>query len=62
MRRTGLVLLAAGLFTAGCSDFRDLFTSHAETAARVDSRELPSARVADLLKRFVHRRMQAGRP
>lgn len=49
MRRVGLTVLVAGIAVAGCSSFRDVFTSHAETAARVGSRELKSARVAEII-------------
>jgi PPIC-type peptidyl-prolyl cis-trans isomerase-like protein len=52
MRRIGLVVLAAGILATACGSFRDVFTSHAETAARVGSRELPSARVAEIINRL----------
>ena len=48
MRRLGVVLLV-GL--TGCSSFRDVFTSHAETAARVGEHQLKSAYVADIISR-----------
>jgi hypothetical protein len=35
-----------------CGSFRDVFTSHAETAARVGSRELPSTKVAEIITRL----------
>ncbi|HEV8196940.1 MAG TPA: peptidylprolyl isomerase [Gemmatimonadales bacterium] len=52
MRRVGFAVLVAGVAVAGCSGFRDVFTSHAETAARVGSRELKSARVAEIIGRL----------
>lgn len=54
MRRLRLlsVTILAGLSVAGCDNFRDLFTSHAETAAKVGTRELASPRVADMLMRL----------
>jgi hypothetical protein len=52
MRRVGFAVLVAGVMVAGCSSFRDVFTSHAETAARVGSRELKSARVAEIISRL----------
>lgn len=52
MRRVGLTVLVAGLAVAGCGSFRDIFTSHAETAARVGSRELKSERVAEIISRI----------
>jgi hypothetical protein len=52
MRRVGFAVLVAGVAVAGCSSFRDVFTSHAETAARVGSRELKSARVAEIISRL----------
>src|SRR5258706_11861095 len=51
MRRVGLAVLMAGSALTGCSSFRDVFTSHAETAARVGSRQLKSAFVADVITR-----------
>lgn len=52
--RLGLTVatLLTGLSAAGCSNFRDLFTSHADTAAKVGSLELSSERVADMLLRL----------
>lgn len=52
MRRVGFAALVAGVTIAGCSSFRDVFTSHAETAARVGPRELKSARVAEIITRL----------
>ncbi|NOT06754.1 MAG: hypothetical protein HOP28_00975 [Gemmatimonadales bacterium] len=49
MRRVGLAVVAVAVAVAGCSGFKDAFTSHAETAARVGSRELKSARVAEII-------------
>ena len=37
---------------AGCSSFRDVFTSHADTAARVGNKELESAKVAEIITRL----------
>jgi PPIC-type peptidyl-prolyl cis-trans isomerase-like protein len=51
MRRVGLAVLMAGTTLTGCSSFRDVFTSHAETAARVGSHQLKSAYVADIISR-----------
>lgn len=52
MRKVGLAVLAAMGLVSGCSSFRDVFTSHAETAARAGSRELKSARVAELISKL----------
>ena len=49
MRRVGLAVLVAGIGVAGCGSFRDVFTSHVDTAARVGNKELPSARVSDII-------------
>src|ERR1044071_888267 len=50
MRRAGVAAaILAGAALAGCGSLRDIFTSHAETAARVGSRELKSARVAEII-------------
>ena len=51
MRRAGLAVLIAGSALTGCSSFRDVFSSHAETAARVGTRQLKSAYVADIITR-----------
>jgi hypothetical protein len=51
MRRAGFLVVTAALAAGGCSSFRDIFTSHAETAARVGGRELKSARVAEIISR-----------
>jgi hypothetical protein len=50
--RLPLVSILVALSVAGCDNFRDLFTSHSETAAKVGSRELASPRVADMLMRL----------
>lgn len=50
--RFGLAIVAAGVLVTGCSKFRDMFTSHADTAARVGDKELGSARVADIINRL----------
>ncbi|HLG04890.1 MAG TPA: peptidylprolyl isomerase [Gemmatimonadales bacterium] len=53
MRRlvlAGSLGLIAG--TAGCGSFRDVFTSHADTAARVGSRELKSDQVSAIITRL----------
>jgi hypothetical protein len=51
MRRAGLAVLIAGSALTACGSFRDVFSSHAETAARVGSRQLKSAYVADIISR-----------
>jgi len=50
MRRSGWILTLAVL--TGCASLRDTFTSHSETAARVGSRELKSATVAEIITRL----------
>jgi hypothetical protein len=45
-------VLVAAVAVTGCGSFRDVFTSHAETAARVGSKELKSARVAEIIGRL----------
>ncbi len=50
MRRSGWILTLLAL--TGCASFRDTFTSHSETAARVGSRELKSATVAEIITRL----------
>lgn len=48
VRSLGLpALLAAGV--AGCSDFRDLFTAHAEVAAEAGQIELPAKRLSEIM-------------
>lgn len=49
MRSLKFSLLISVTLLGACDGFRDLFTSHAETAARVGERELASPRVADML-------------
>ncbi|HEV8149404.1 MAG TPA: peptidylprolyl isomerase [Gemmatimonadales bacterium] len=51
MRRFGAAVLLAGTALTGCSSFRDVFTSHAETVARVGEHQLKSAHVADIINR-----------
>ena len=51
MRQFRAALLIAATFLAACSSFRDIFSSHAETAARVGTRELKSAHVAEIITR-----------
>lgn len=51
MRRVGLAVLMAGSALIGCNSFRDIFTSHSETAARVGSHELKSVYVAEVIHR-----------
>jgi hypothetical protein len=52
MRRAGWTLSAGILAITACAGFRDTFTSHSETAARVGSRELKSATVAEIITRL----------
>ena len=49
--RAGLAtaLLATAAGSTGCSNFRDLFSAHADTAAEADGMELPSERLAQIL-------------
>jgi hypothetical protein len=53
MRRISLRFGAIGALAAftltGCSDFRDLFSAHADAAAEAGAMELPSERLADIL-------------
>ncbi|MGQ0703956.1 MAG: peptidylprolyl isomerase [Gemmatimonadales bacterium] len=51
MPRLGIGVLLA-IIATGCGSFRDLFTSHSETVARVGSRELKSQQVADIITRL----------
>ena len=51
MRRAGLTVLIAGSTLTACGSFRDVFSSHAETAARVGSRQLKSSYVAEIITR-----------
>lgn len=52
MVRLSRVLVLGIVGVAGCAAFRDTFTSHSETAARVGSRELKSAAVAEIITRL----------
>jgi hypothetical protein len=52
MVRLSRVLFLGIAGVAGCAGFRDTFTSHSETAARVGSRELKSATVAEIITRL----------
>jgi peptidyl-prolyl cis-trans isomerase D len=50
MRRSVLaLLLVAGVALAGCSNFRDLFSAHADVAAEAGALELPAQRLADMV-------------
>ena len=50
MRRSVLaLLLAAGVALTGCSNFRDLFSAHADVAAEAGALELPVQRLADMI-------------
>ena len=50
MRRPVLsLLLLSGVALTGCSNFRDLFSAHADVAAEAGSLELPAERLADMV-------------
>jgi hypothetical protein len=50
MRRTALsIALLAGVTLSGCSNFRDLFSAHADVAAEAGVLELPAERLADMV-------------
>jgi hypothetical protein len=50
MRRSVFTLiLLSGVALAGCSNFRDLFSAHADVAAEAGSLELPAQRLADMV-------------
>lgn len=50
MRRSVLsLLLVSGVALTGCSNFRDLFSAHADVAAEVGALELPVQRLADMV-------------
>ena len=50
MRRPVLsLLLVGGVALTGCSNFRDLFSAHADVAAEAGSLELPTARLAEMV-------------
>jgi hypothetical protein len=52
MGRLSRILWLGIAGATGCAGFRDTFTSHSETAARVGSRELKSATVAEIITRL----------
>jgi len=50
MRRSvATLLLFSGVTLTGCSNFRDLFTAHADVAAEAGSLELPADRLAEMI-------------
>jgi hypothetical protein len=49
MRRTVFSLLLAGAALTGCSNFRDLFSAHADVAAEAGTLELPAQRLAEMV-------------
>ena len=49
MRRSVLSLLLAGVALTGCSNFRDLFSAHADVAAEAGALELPAQRLAEMI-------------
>jgi hypothetical protein len=50
MRRSVLtVIILAGVALTGCSNFRDLFSAHADVAAEAGALELPVQRLADMV-------------
>jgi hypothetical protein len=50
MRRTALSLvLLGGVGLTGCSNFRDLFSAHADVAAEAGAVELPAQRLAEMV-------------
>ena len=50
MRRSVFTLiLLSGVALAGCSNFRDLFSAHADVAAEAGSLELPAQRLSDMI-------------
>jgi hypothetical protein len=49
MRRSVLSLFLAGVALTGCSNFRDLFSAHADVAAEAGALELPAQRLADMV-------------
>jgi len=50
MRRPVLsLLLLSGVALTGCSNFRDLFSAHADVAAEAGSLELPAERLAEMV-------------
>lgn len=52
MRRVGLAVVTCGMALAGCGSLGDVFRSNAETAARVGTRHLEAARLAELIGRL----------
>lgn len=52
MVRLSKILILGFAGVTACAGFRDTFTSHSETAARVGSRELKSATVAEIITRL----------
>jgi hypothetical protein len=49
MRRSVLSLFLAGVALTGCSNFRDLFSAHADVAAEAGAVQLPAQRLADMV-------------
>ncbi|HEX7788454.1 MAG TPA: hypothetical protein VF653_19700, partial [Methylomirabilota bacterium] len=49
MRRSVLSVLLAGVALTGCSNFRDLFSAHADVAAEAGAVQLPAQRLADMV-------------
>lgn len=49
MRRSVFSLLFAGVTLSGCSNFRDLFSAHADVAAEAGALDLPVQRLADMV-------------
>jgi hypothetical protein len=47
--RAGVISALAAVSLAACSNFRDLFSAHADVAAEAAGTELPSARLAEIL-------------
>jgi len=47
--RAGVIIALAAVSLAACSNFRDLFSAHADVAAEAAGTELPSARLAEIL-------------
>src|SRR5260221_7400969 len=52
MRRVGVAAVILAGAATGCGSLRDVFTSHAETAARVGNRELKATKVAEIITRL----------
>jgi lipoprotein NlpI len=49
MLRRLAILSAAAVSLAGCSNFRDAFSAHADVVARAAGQELTVARLSELL-------------